>query len=82
MTPEVDTLMRQMAEQQAKDALLAACATLERSLCELDQYIVRLEAAETFREKSQLMNWALNALACNIMPNVRLDMIANARPNF
>jgi hypothetical protein len=25
------------------------------------------------------MNWALNALACNITPNLRLDLIANAQ---
>ena len=29
--------------------------------------------------KSQVMNWALNTLACNITPNLRLDLIANAQ---
>jgi len=79
MTLDLDTLKRQMAEQKAKDALLTARATLERSLRELDQYIERLDAADTPHDKSQVMNWALNALVCNITPNLRLDLIANAQ---
>jgi hypothetical protein len=79
MTLDLDTLMRQMAEQKAKDALLTARSTLERSLRDLDHYIERLDTAETPRDKSQVMNWALNALACNITPNLRLDLIANAQ---
>jgi hypothetical protein len=79
MTLDLDTLMRQMAEQKAKDALLTARSTLERSLRELDHYIERLDAAETPQDKSQVMNWTLNALACNITPNLRLDLMANAQ---
>ena len=79
MTLDLDTLMRQMAEQKAKDALLNARSTLERSLRELDHYIERLDTADTPHDKSQVMNWALNALACNITPNLRLDLIANAQ---
>ena len=79
MTLDLDTLMRQMTEQKAKDALLNARSTLERSLRELDHYIERLDTAETLHDKSQVMNWALNALACNITPNLRLDLIANAQ---
>ncbi|MGYP001220257006 len=79
MTLDLDTLMRQMTEQKAKDALLTARSTLERSLRELDLYIERLDTAETPHDKSQVMNWALNALACNITPNLRLDLIANAQ---
>jgi len=79
MTLDLDTLMRQMTEQKAKDDLLIARSTLERSLRELDHYIERLDTAETPHDKSQVMNWALNALACNITPNLRLDLIANAQ---
>ena len=79
MTLDLDTLMRQMTEQKAKDALLTARSTLERSLRELDHYIERLDTAETLQDRSQVMNWALNALACNITPNLRLDLIANAQ---
>lgn len=79
MTLDLDTLMRQMAEQKAKDALMTARSTLVRSLRELDHYIEWLDTAETPHDKSQVMNWALNALACNITPNLRLDLIANAQ---
>jgi hypothetical protein len=79
MTLDLDTLMRQMAEQKAKEALLTARSTLDRSLRELDHYIERLDTADTPHDKSQVMNWALNALACNITPNLRLDLIANAQ---
>lgn len=79
MPLDLDTLMRQMTEQKAKDALLNARSTLERSLRDLDHYIERLDAADSLHDKSQVMNWALNALACNITPNLRLDLIANAQ---
>ena len=79
MTLDLDTLTRKMTEQKAKDALLTARATLERSLQELDRYIERLDTAETPSDKSQVLNWALNALACNVTPNLRLDLIANAQ---
>lgn len=82
MTLDLNTMMRQMADQKAKDALLAARATLERSLRELDGYIERLDTAETQQDKSKVMNWALNALACNITPNLRLDLIANAQADL
>jgi len=79
MTLDLDTLTRKMTEQKAKDALLTARSTLERSLQELDRYIERLDTAETPSDKSQVLNWALNALACNVTPNLRLDLIANAQ---
>ena len=82
MPLDLDTLMRQMTEQKAKDALLTARSTLERSQRELDHYIERLDTAETPHDKSQVMNWALNALACNITPNLRLDLIANAQADL
>ena len=56
MTLDLDTLMRQMTEQKAKDALLTARSTLERSLRELDQYSERPDTAETPQDKSQVMN--------------------------
>lgn len=56
MPLDLDTLIRQMTEQKAKDALLNARSTLERSLRELDHYIERLDTAETPHDKSQVMN--------------------------
>ena len=67
------------AEHRAREALAQARSTLERALRELDRYTNRFEEAESLREKADVMNWTLNELACNITPNLRLDLIASAR---
>lgn len=64
MTLDLDTLMRQMTEQKAKDALLTARSTLERSLRELDQYIVRYRRR---RSRIELIEPKGNQL-CNAQP--------------
>jgi phage shock protein A len=69
----------QHAELLAREALAQARATLERALRELDGYTSRFEQAESMRDKADVMNWALNALACGITPNLRLDLIASAQ---
>ena len=67
----------QHAEHRAREAL--ARSTLERALRELDRYTSRFEEAESLRDKADVMNWTLNELACNITPNLRLDLIASAQ---
>lgn len=69
----------QHAERSAREALAQARSTLERALRELDRYTNRFEEAESLRDKANVMNWALNELACNITPNLRLDLIAGAQ---
>ena len=39
----------------------------------------RIATASTLRDKADVMNWTLNELACNITPNLRLDLIASAQ---
>lgn len=63
----------------ARGALLEARAALESAIRDLDRYIERLDVVESPREKSRVMNHALSALACGIMPNLRLDLIADAQ---
>ena len=67
------------AEHRAREALAQARSTLERALRELDRYTSRFEEAESLRDKADVMNWTLNELACNITPNLRLDLIASAQ---
>ena len=67
------------AQRNAREALAQARSTLERALRELDRYTSRFEEAESLRDKADVMNWTLNELACNITPNLRLDLIANAQ---
>ena len=69
----------EQAERNAKEALEQAKATLERTLRELDRYIEQLDSAQTTKDKAKVMSWAINALASNILPNLRLDLLANAQ---
>ena len=67
------------AQRNAREALAQARSTLERALRELDRYTNRFEEAESLSDKADVMNWTLNELACNITPNLRLDLIASAQ---
>ena len=75
-------LEAQYNDQNALDALIAARKTLKSVMCELDRYISRLEEASSPEDKADIMNWALNHLACSIMPNLRLDLIAKAQAQY
>ncbi len=69
----------QYAEEAALKALLHAQTTLEANIRELDRYIEKFKEASTAKDKAAVLNWSLNHLVCNISPNLRLDMIANAQ---
>lgn len=69
----------QYAEETALKALLHAQTTLEANMRELDRYIEKFKEASTPKDKAAVLNWSLNHLVCNITPNLRLDLIANAQ---
>ena len=69
-------------DKKALDALGTARSTLEAAIRELDRYAGRLGEAANPSDKADVMNWALNHLACNITPNLRLDLIANAQAQY
>jgi len=70
-------IQKQYAVNQAKERLQDAVNTLQRSMYELEVYIERFEQAETERERSQVVNWAVNYLVCSITPNLRIDLLAD-----
>jgi DNA-binding transcriptional regulator YbjK len=72
-------IQRQYAVTQAKERLQDAVNTLQRSMYELELYIERFEQADTDRERSQIVNWAVNYLVCNITPNLRIDLLADSQ---
>ena len=72
-------IQRQYAVTQAKDRLQDAVNTLQRSMYELEVYIERFDQAETERERSQVVNWAVNYLVCSITPNLRIDLLADSQ---
>ena len=72
-------IQRQYAVTQAKERLQDAVNTLQRSMYELEVYIERFEQADTERERSQIVNWAVNYLVCSITPNLRIDLLADSQ---
>jgi len=78
-TQSTTDMLNQLKQQNAKQALIYARSILERAIHELDTYIDYLDKADSNSKRAQIMNWALHYLVCNILPNVRLDLIANAQ---
>ena len=70
---------RQYAVTQAKQRLQDAVNTLQRSMRELEAYIERFDQADNDRERSQIVNWAVNYLVCSITPNLRIDLLADSQ---
>ncbi len=52
---------------------------LQRSAYDLELYAEKLEGAEDDRQRAQVMNWAINHLVCNILPNLRIELLANSQ---
>jgi len=75
-------MINQLKQQNARESLVYARAILERAIHEIDTYIDYLDKADSNSKKAQIMNWTLHYLTCNILPNVRLDLIANAQAVF
>ena len=78
-TADMHDMLNQLKQQNAKQALIYTRSILERAIHELDTYIDYLDKADSNSKRAQIMNWALHYLTCNILPNVRLDLIANAQ---
>jgi hypothetical protein len=78
----VTDMIDQLKQQNAREALVYARDILKRAIREIDTYIDYLDKAENNSKRAQIMNWALYYLVCNILPNVRLDLIANAQAEF
>jgi len=67
------------AREQAVQQMQEAINHLQRTHYEMDRYLERMEEAATNRERAQILNWSINHLVCNIMPNLRIDLLANSQ---
>jgi hypothetical protein len=67
------------AREQAVQKMQEAINHLQRTHYEMDRYLERMEEAATDRERAQILNWSINHLVCNIMPNLRIDLLANSQ---
>jgi len=63
----------------AYERLQAAINHLQRSMYEMERYQEKLEEATSDRKRSQVLNWAINHLICNIQPNLRIDLLATSQ---
>ena len=70
---------KRLADNDGKEALARAREILVRALEELDLYSEKFEAAESPLRRAEVLNWTLHYLSTGIMPNLRLDMLANAQ---
>jgi hypothetical protein len=67
------------AREQAVQQMQEAINHLQRTHYEMDRYLERMEEAATDRERAQILNWSINHLVCNIMANLRIDLLANSQ---
>lgn len=66
---------REKANQRLQDAL----KILQRSMDEIERYQDRFQDCKSDSERAQVINWAVNYLVCNIMPNLRVDLLADSQ---
>jgi methionine aminopeptidase len=67
------------AREQAVQKMQEAINHLQCTHYEMDRYLERMEESATNRERAQILNWSINHLVCNIMPNLRIDLLANSQ---
>jgi len=65
--------------KQAQERLQYAINTLQKNVYEMELYHERLEASQTDAERADVLNWAINHLVCNIMPKLRIDLLAHSQ---
>ncbi|MGV0958527.1 MAG: hypothetical protein ACOYB1_01730 [Limnohabitans sp.] len=73
---ELRAIEAKSARTTASERLQAAINNLQRSMYEMECYQEKLDEAASDRERSQVLNWAINHLVCNIQPNLRIDLLA------
>jgi hypothetical protein len=65
--------------EKATERLQDAINFLQRSTYDIELYAEKLEGAEDDRQRTHVMNWAINHLVCNILLNLRIDLLANSQ---
>lgn len=77
--PDYQIIEANYIREKATERLQDAINFLQRSVYDLELYAEKLEGAEDDRQRAQVMNWAINHLVCNILPNLRIDLLANSQ---
>jgi hypothetical protein len=72
-------LVERVTENEAREALAVARLALIKALGELDLYLHKFDSAGDAHQKAQVINWALHYLSTDLLPSLRVDMLANAQ---
>ncbi len=76
---QIAAFMAKQAREKANQRLQEAVNVLQRTMYEIERYQERMQDAKTDKERAQVINWAVNYLVCNIMPNLRVDLLADSQ---
>ena len=76
---QIAALLAKQAREKANQRLQDAVNVLQRSMYEIERYQERMQDANSDKERAQVINWAVNYLVCNIMPNLRVDLLADSQ---
>jgi hypothetical protein len=76
---QAHSLKAKYARKQARQHLQSSINTLQKTMYNMECYLEKLENAKNDAERADVMNWAINHLVCNIMPNVRIDLLARSQ---
>ncbi|MFM7011217.1 MAG: hypothetical protein ACKO0Z_18145 [Betaproteobacteria bacterium] len=70
--------VRERAQERLQDAI----NHLQRSAYELEVYEEKLAAADDDKHRAQVINWAINHIVSNILPNFRIDLLATSQADL
>lgn len=76
---QLAALVAAQAREKADERLQDAVNVLQRSMNEIQRYRERMHEAATDKERAQVVNWAVNYLVSSIMPNLRVDLLADSQ---
>jgi hypothetical protein len=76
---QLAALVAAQAREKADERLQDAANVLQRSMNEIQRYRERIQEASTDKERAQVLNWAVNYLVSSIMPNLRVDLLADSQ---
>lgn len=76
---QIAAFMAKHAREKANQRLKDAVNVLQRSMDEIERYQERMQDCKSDSERAQVINWAVNYLVCNIMPNLRVDLLADSQ---
>lgn len=76
---DVKALQSKFAIDKGESSINNAIETLERALRELNKYREDYASNPEPSKKANVLNWTINELVSNIMPNLRIDLLADAQ---